>query len=625
MADGVKPIAIRVRLPFAAEKEFAEGYASHVSRVGISVVTERPWAVGTWISFEFLLSTGTVILRGEGVVAKASRAAPGVRPGMTLRFLQLEDESRRLLDRICPPPASASKDWVLGIDLGTTGTRVALVRGDKPELVQLGREGVVPSAVGIDAQGRLLVGAPAKALGVSEPKHVVMGGKRWLGRRFEPAAAVRAPFKMVADERNELAAELRGQELAITRVCGELLRLARNLAQERLGTQVMRVVIGVPAYFTERQRAALRRAGLFAGFSVDRRVNEPAAAAIAYAAGKQLPRRRLAVVDFGGGTFDASILEVEGDQLEVVATGGDSYFGGMEFDARIANLLAERFEDGSQVNVADDGQAQQRLRLAAEVAKISLSSAEETQVRLPFLATRDAAPVDFSTQLTRADVETLCQDLIEHLAVITSEVLGAAKLAPRDIDEVLLVGGMTRMPAIRKRFELLFGKAPIVELDASSAVAFGAALLGASAQREYDTLGLKDILGSTLSVQLPDGQLKPVFARHTPLPAERHLDVEGPPGALDLRVPVFQGSSGDPAVDTNLGMLELRDLTPGPSGRIKAVLTLSLSSDAILQMRAESGGVEQTLELQTLDAPELPIAVIEGEGAAEPLRRAGGE
>jgi molecular chaperone DnaK (HSP70) len=277
------------------------------------------------------------------------------------------------------------------------------------------------------------------------------------------------------------------------------------------------------------------------------------------------------------------------------------------------------------VNLADDGQAQQRLRHAAEVAKIALSSADDTQVRLPFLATKDATPVDLSTQLTRAEVELLCQDLIEQLAEITSEVLGAAKLQPRDVDEVLLVGGMTRMPAIRKRFELLFGKAPIVDLDASSAVAFGAALLGASAQKDYDTLGLKDILGSALSVQLPDGQLKPVFARHTPLPAERHLDVEGPAGALDLRVPVYQGSAGDPAKDNHLGVLELRGLKPGPTGKVRAMLTLSLSSDAILQMRAESGGVEQTLELQTLDAPELPIAIIEGEGAVEPLRRAGGE
>jgi molecular chaperone DnaK len=513
---------------------------------------------------------------------------------------------------------------VLGIDLGTTGTRAALVRGDKAEVIPLGREGVVPSAVGIDAQGRLLVGAAARALAVSDPKSVVTGAKRWLGRRFDPAAPVRAPFAVVADDRNEVAAELRGQSMPITRVCGELLRQARNLAQEKLGTQVLRVVIGVPAYFTERQRAALRRAGLFAGFSVDRLVSEPAAAAVAYAAGKQLPRRRLAVIDFGGGTFDASVLEVEGDQLEVVATGGDSYFGGMEFDARIANLLAERFEDANQVNLADDAEAQQRLRHAAEVAKIALSSAEETQVRLPFLATRDATPVDLSTQLTRSEVEGLCQDLIDQLADITREVLGAAKLAPRDIDEVLLVGGMTRMPAIRKRFEELFGKAPIVELDASSAVALGAALLGAAAQKDYDTLGLKDILGSTLSVQLPDGQLKAVFARHTSLPAERHLDVEGPPGALDLRVPVYQGSTGDPAKDSHLGVLELRALTPGPTGKVKAVLTLSLSSDAILQMRAESGGVQQTLELVTLSAPELPIAVIEGEGAAEPARRAGG-
>jgi molecular chaperone DnaK len=617
-------VAIRVRLPYPGEKEFAEGYQSHVSRAGIFVVTERPWAVGTWLSFEFLLASGTVLLRGQAMVAKQVKPAAGARPGMTLRFLELDDDSRRLLDRICPPPATAARDWVLGVDLGTTSTRVALVRHDRPELVSLGREGVVPSAVAIDAQGRLLVGTRARALGVAEPAHVVTGAKRWLGRRFEASAAVRAPFRLVADDRGEMAAALRGQDMPLTRVCAEILRQARSLAQEALGTQVQRAVIGVPAYFNERQRAALRRAALLAGFSVDLLVNEPAAAAAAYAAGKSLPRRRLAVVDFGGGTFDATVLEVEGDQLEVIATGGDSFFGGMEFDARIANLLAERFEEANNLSVADAPEAQQRLRHAAEAAKITLSTEEQTEVVLPCLVERDGTPVDLKMKLTRAEVEGLCEDMVELLADITGEILAAGKLAPRDVDEVLLVGGMTRMPAIRKRFEKLFERAPVVDLDASSAVAFGAALLGAAARKDYETLGLKDVLGATLSVQLPDGSLKEVFARHTPLPAERHLEVEGPSGAADLRVPVYQGPAQDASKDSHLGALELRGLSPGPAGRVRAVLTLSLTSDALLHVRAESGGVEQIVELQTLDNGDLPVAVIEGQGGEERAARSAG-
>ncbi|MHB8416621.1 MAG: Hsp70 family protein [Myxococcales bacterium] len=632
MAEGVKPVAIRVRLPYPGEKEFAEGYQSHVSRVGIFVVTDRPWAVGSWLSFEFLLASGQVVLRGQAMVARQVKPAPGVRPGMALRFLELDDDSHRFLDRICPPPASAPRDWVLGIDVGTTSTRVALVRNGRAELVPLGREGVIPSAVAIDAQGRLLVGARAKALGVAEPAHVVTGAKRWLGRRFEPAAAGRAPFRLVADERQEMAACLRGQTLPLTRICGEILRQARNLAQDALGTQIQRAVIGVPAYFTERQRAALRRAALLAGFSVDMLVSEPAAAAAAYAAGKLLPRRRLAVVDFGGGTFDATVLEVEGDQLEVVATGGDSFFGGMELDARIANLLAERFEEERGLSLADEAEAQQRLRDAAEAAKIALSAREETEVVLPCLCSSPGgSPIDLRTVLRRAEVEALCQDLVDQLADLTSEVLAAGKLAPRDVDEVLLVGGMTRMPAIRRRFERLFERVPVVDLDASSAVAFGAALLGAAAHEEYATLGLKDILGSALSVQLPDGSLKEVFARHTALPAERHLEVEAPNGAVELRVPVYQGGAQDPARDNRLGALELHGLAPGPAGRVRAVLTLSLTSDALLHVRAESGGVEQLVELQTLDSGDLPLAVLEGQGPSQspdvglPARSAGGE
>ncbi len=531
---------------------------------------------------------------------------------MTLRFLELGDESRRLLDRICPPPATAARDWVLGIDLGTTGTRVALVRGDRPELIPLGRESAVPSAVAIDPQGRLLVGTRAKALGVSEPAHVATGAKRWLGRHWDRAAAARAPFRLVADERQEMAAELRGQTLPLTRVCGEILRQARNLAQEALGTQLLRAVIGVPAYFTERQRAALRRAATLAGLSVDALVSEPAAAAAGDAAGPPLPRRRRAGRGVGGGTFDASILEAEGAALEVVATGGDSFFGGMEFDARIANLLAERFEEANGVSLADDADAQQRLRDAAEAAKIALSFQEESTVELPCLVEREGIPIDLRAKLGRGEVEELCGDLIDSLASLTSEVLASAKLTPRDVDEVLLVGGMTRVPAIRRRFERLFERAPVVDLDPATAVAFGAALLGAAAQKEYATLGLKDVLGAPLYVQLPDGSLKEVFARHTPLPAERHLDVEGGRGAQELRVPVYQGTNGDPARDARLGALELRGRGAGPSGRARAVLTLTLSNDALLQVRAQAGGAEQVVELQTVE-PEAPaVALIEG-------------
>jgi molecular chaperone DnaK len=613
MPDGTKPIAIRVRLPYGTEREFADGYASHMSRIGIFVATDRPWLVGTFLTFEFLLGSGQAILRGEAVVATTVEAAPDVTPGVTLRYLELDDDSRDVIDRLYPPPAGA-RSWVLGIDLGTNATRVAVVRGRAgPEPVSFGRDGELPSALAVDAQGRLLLGTGAQTLSAQEPRHAATAAKRWLGSRFEPTAATQAPFRMVPDERGEAAAMLRGQRFAIARVCGELLRRARNLAEEQLGAQVTRAVIAVPTHFSAVQRAALLRAAAYAGLTVDLLVSDAAAAAVAYAAGRQLPRRRLVVLDLGAGTFDASVLQIEGDQLEVIATGGDGHFGGLDFDDRIAGVLADRL-DAKGAGDAWDGQ--QRLRRVAETAKIALSNAEETQVSL----SSRALPV----RLTRTELDAACGSLVERLAAAAGEMLRAAKLAPRDIDEVLLLGGMTHMPAIRRRLDQLFAKAPILDMTGSPAVATGAALLGASAQRDRDTLGLREVLGSTLSVQLPDGQLKSVFSRHTPLPAERHLDLEGPPGATDLRVPIFQAA--ETGRDSPLGVLELRGLAPGLSGGVRSVLTLSLSRDALLQATVAAGGGQRPVELKTLDPMELPIAVIEGEGAepAPLLRRAGG-
>ncbi|MHB1846504.1 MAG: Hsp70 family protein, partial [Deltaproteobacteria bacterium] len=517
--------------------------------------------------------------------------------------------SRARLERICPPPATAPKDWVLGIDFGTTGVRAALVRLGKPEIVKLGREPVLPAVVALDDQGRLLVGARAKALEVERPAQVVSGAKRWLGRRLDAATGRRAAFALTQDDRGEIAAEVKGQPLTMTRVCAELLRQARQLAQETLGTQLLRAVIGVPAYFNERQRSALRRAAQQAGLTVERLVSEPTAAAIAHAATHGLPRRRLLVVDFGGGTFDATVLEVEGDDFEVVATGGDSFLGGLDFDARIANLLAERFEESTGLSLADDAVAQQRLRLAAETAKISLSSATEAQVALPFLATRDGAPVDLRLTLGRAEVESLCQDLVAQAVEITREVLGAVRLAPRDLDELLLAGGMTQMPVVRRGFSELFGRGAVSDLDPATAVAFGAALLGASGDQDDRTLGLRELLASTISVQLPNGKLRPVFGRHTPLPAERHLDVQAPAGSRALRVPVYQGKGDDSAKDDLLGALELTDLPQGPSSA-RAIMTFALSADGVLRIHARAGQVERTLDLETGVGADAPIAVI---------------
>ncbi len=618
MPPEVKPAQLRVRLPFATEAELAEGFGGHLSRTGVFVPTESPRPVGSWIAFEICLSTGEVVLRGDATVARSQRAAPGLRAGMALRFLGVDGESRERLERICAPPPTAADDWVLGIDFGTTGVRVALVRADRPEVVRLGREAVLPAVVAIDDQGRLLVGARARALEVERPERVVAGAKRWVGRRFDLAVGRRAAFALTHDERDEIAADLGGEPFSMTRACAELLRQARQLAQETLGTQLLRAVIGVPAYFNERQRAALRRAAHQAGLTVEQIVGEPTAAAVAFAAGKRLPRRRLLVLDLGGGTFDATVLEIEGDEIDVVATGGDTFLGGADFDARLSNLLAERFEEMEGLSLADDAIAQQRLRLAAETAKVALSSKERTEVALPFIGTRDGAPVDLRLTLERAEVEALCSDLVDQAVAIAREVLAAVRLSPRDVDTLLLAGGMTQMPAVRRAFTEAFGKNGTADVDPGTAVAFGAALLGASARGDERSLGLRELLGATLSVQLPDGKLRPVFGRHTPLPAERRLDVQAPPGARELRVPVYQGKGEDAAKDDFLGALELRDLPAGPGPMARAVLTFYLSADGILRVHARAGSIERSVELATSRGSTLPVGVVVEEAPAEP-------
>ncbi len=472
MGDGAME-TVRARLPFETERELAENLGARLSRAGMDLPTDREWLPGTLLVFELSLASGRVVLRGEAVVS--GRSPPDGPPGARLRFLHLDEESHRLLDRIGPPPDNASRDWVLGIDLGTEGVRVAILRHAEPEPVRIGEEAVLPSWTALDASGRLLAGGAARALAATDPSACVPSVKRWLGRRFEPATVRRAPFRAVEGERSEIAAVLRGEAVPLDRLCGELLRTARLLAEASLRVPVARAVIAVPAHFDERQRAAVARAAALSGLDLERLVSETAATARAYAAGRQLPRRRLAVIDLGAGTFSAGIVEVEGDSLEVVAAGGDSFLGGSEFDLRIAELLAQRFEEEEGVTL--DEAARKRIRDASENAKLSLSSVRETEIVVPAVTVRGGVRVELRTVLTLPEAEAAFADLVGRIAEDTVRLLAARRLAPRDVDEVLLAGAAIRMPAVRRRLEMLFPRAPI-DMSASSSVAAGAAFAG---------------------------------------------------------------------------------------------------------------------------------------------------
>lgn len=610
MSGPPKPAAVRVRLPYQTVLDFGEGYRHHLSRAAAFVATDTPRTLGTILQFEFVLQTGEQVLRGEAVVAREPR--PQSRPGMLLRFLSLDDRSRDLIERLCPPLQSGPEPLVLGIDFGNRALRAAVAKRGKVELLTLGRERSIAAAVAVDSHGRVLLGAAAQALTVSSPERALLGPKRLLGRQAGAESAwltARLPFPVSADSRGELAVVLGGQTLSVTRLAGELLRALRERAQEALGLPLQRAVIAVPVHFGDRQRSALRRAAHEAGFSVDQLVNETTAVALACGAGAGLPRRRLAIVDLGGGSFSASVVQVEGDEVETLASGGDNTFGGNEFDVRLANWLAERFESESGLDVVDDPAAFQRLRDTAAHLKIQLSSQTQADVSLPFLASRDGQPVDFKTTVSRADYEALTADLVERVVHLTGEVLTAGKLSPRDCDELILVGGVSAMPLLRQRLSTFFGREPRRDVDGETAVARGAALLGYSLTQREQGLGLREVLSAALLIELPSGELRSVFARHTPLPAERHLTLEEQAGGC--RVRVHQGELGQTAA---LGTLEIA----GVAGRPQLGLTLSV--DGILHARLKVGDAEKTLEIVPGDArAELPLAVIEELAGPPPI------
>ncbi len=602
MAGAQKPAAIRIRLPFHTVEEFTEGYRHHLSRAAVFVATETQRPVGTILQFEFVLLAGEPVLRGEAVVAKEAR--PISRPGMVLRFLSLDERTRHLVDRICPPLAKTADPLVLGIDFGNRTLRAAVARRGKPEALALGREKTIPSAVGVDEHGRIVVGQAALTLTIAHPERVVVGPKRLLGRRPSESGKLlaRLAFKTGTDARGELSAQLGGQELAMTRLAAELLRAVREQAQEALGVPVQRAVIAVPPHFGDRQRSALRRAAQEAGLSVDQLVNDTTAIALTCGIGAALPRRRLALVDLGGGSFNCSVVQIEGDEIDTLASGGDSLFGGAEFDSRLANWLAEKFESESGISVVDDPAAFERLQDSAARVKVALSEKVEAEVNLPFLAQREGEPVSFRTTVTRADFESLTADLVERVVHLTSEVLTAGKLEPRACDELVLLGGMSAMPLLRAKLTALFGKEPRREIDGQGAVARGAAILGHSLTQREQGLGLREVLSAALFVELPSGELSQVFERHAVLPVDRHLALDAAPAGC--RVRIHQGAKGQTEV---LGVLEVE------AGEGRPQLALTLSVDGILHARLKLGDHERSLEITPADARgELPLAVIEG-------------
>jgi len=520
---------------------------------------------------------------------------------------------------------------IIGIDLGTNNSAVAVVKNGKPFIIP-SREGwsTIPSVVALTEKGSLVVGHFARDRMLVNPRSTVHGAKRLIGRQFDSPVvkdlAGRFTYEIVAGPRGEAAVKLGDRAYSLQKISSMVLSTMKELAEQWMGEEVGRAVVTVPAYYNDNQRQAVRAAGALAGLQVERIVNEPTAAAIAFAQGRRLEQRVL-VYDLGGGTFDCSILELHGNVYEVVSTGGDTFLGGVDFDqALVADLLA-RFRKAHGVDFSGDRVAYQRIVDAAERAKIALSERLATDVNVPFVTVVGSDAYALKTTVTRTELEALTRGLVERTLRVCEEVLANGGMKPSEVGEVLLVGGQSRMPLVRSMVRAFFGKEPSKAVHPDEAVALGAALLAHSVQSgEIGGIVLVDVLPMSIGIGLPGGRFKKVIGRNTPLPHRRaHAIWTSGSKEKTLSIPIFQGESDHAQENEYLGTLLVADLPPGVEGDVVFDVIFSISAESILTVTAEERGTARSVSatFSTQDTPETVRRRMEARAgiAAEPAQR----